>query len=74
MPEETFEGWMMNEPPLMAMPGNSSSNVELEMWAQFHKLWSKDATLNPSSYDKKEWLELERRIMVALIEQRNHRG
>jgi len=68
--QATTEGLVsMNTEPLMAMPGHSMSNAEYEMWAQFHKLWSKDATNNAfPDYDKKEWLELERLIMVALIE------
>jgi hypothetical protein len=57
----------MNEPPLDSMGGLSMSNAEYEMWVQFHKLWTKDAINNATTgYDKKEWLELERRIMVAL--------
>ncbi len=69
-PQQTTEGLVsLNYEALMAMPGNSTPNEELDMWAQFHKLWSKDATNNASTgYDKKEWLELERRIMVALIQ------
>jgi len=62
---ETTEGLVsMGYEPLTSMPGRSMSNVEFEMWVAFHKLWSK--SVGTAGYDKNEWLELERRMMVAL--------
>jgi hypothetical protein len=62
---ETTEGLVsLNEEPLISMPGRSMSNVEFDMWALFHKLWS--ASVSTPGYDKKQWLELERRMMLAL--------
>lgn len=62
---ETTEGLVsMGYEPLISMPGHSMTNIEFEMWAAFHKLWSKN--VGTPGYDKDEWLELERRMMVAL--------
>ena len=45
---------------------DSPLTVEESMWEQFHKLWSKD--VGSPGYDKKAWVELERRILAALKE------
>lgn len=39
-----------------------------EMWAIFHRLWSRD--VDSPSYNRREWLDLEAAIIAALVQQK----